>query len=207
MEVMQMPNFKNLKRFVALRIKVDFESGERAGGIDPRDPNLYCHPSWQNLDDGYEIRLVLDDRDISIYQNIEGVEIIEGIENIDNAILELNPNEEQYLFTRDDILMQTSILAKHQDSSDPFNVNDIPDESTTITVQSDGVYIGDEKMFGEVIAQKLANKLNKTIPFTIQMTQLSPEQKHRITNLWLMRHGVKGIRMIRRVKKLSELIQ
>jgi len=108
-----MPNFKNLSRYVALKIKVDFETGERAGGIDPTDPNLYCHPSWQNLEDGYEIRLVLDNRDISIYQNIDGIEIIEGIENIDSAILELNPNEEQYLFARDDALLQASVIAKH----------------------------------------------------------------------------------------------
>ena len=197
--------FRNLKRFVALKIKVDFESGERAGGIDPRDPNLYALA--QNIEDGWEIRLVLDDRDISIYQNVEGVEVIEGVENIDNAVTSLLPNEEQYLFARDDALMQASIIAKHQDPNDPFNVNDIPDESTTITVQSDGVYIGDEKLFGEKIAQKLSNKLGKTAPFTIQMSQLSSEQKNRIIYLWLMKHGVKAIRMIRRVKKLSELIQ
>jgi len=201
-----MPNFKNLSRYVALKIKVDFETGERAGGIDPTDPNLYCHPSWQNLEDGYEIRLVLDNRDISIYQNIAGIEIIEGIENIDNAILELNPNEEQYLFARDDALLQASVIAKHQDPNDSFSVNNIPDDSTTITVQSDGVYVGNEKLFGEVIAQKLANKLGKTVPFTIQMAQLSSEQKNRIIHLWLMRHGVKGIRMIRRIRKLSEMI-
>ena len=201
-----MPNFKNLSRYVALKIKVDFETGERAGGIDPTDPNLYCHPSWQNLEDGYEIRLVLDNRDISIYQNIDGIEIIEGIENIDSAILELNPNEEQYLFARDDALLQASVIAKHQDPNDSFSVNNIPDDSTTITVQSDGVYVGNEKLFGEVIAQKLANKLGKTVPFTIQMAQLSSEQKNRIIHLWLMRHGVKGIRMIRRIRKLSEMI-
>ena len=122
-----MPSFRNLKRFVALKIKVDFESGERAGGIDPRDPNLYCLA--QNIEDGYEIRLVLDDRDIDKYRNIEGVEVIEGIENIDKAIIEMLSNDEQWHFARDDLLVQTSILAKHQDPNDPFNVDTIPDLS------------------------------------------------------------------------------
>ena len=120
-----MPNFKNLKRYVALKIKVDFETGERAGRINPKDPGLYTLA--QNLEDGYEIRLVLDNRDISVYQGIEGVEVIEGVENIDAAIEALLPDEEQYLFARDDLLVQTSILAKHQDPNDSFNVNDIPD--------------------------------------------------------------------------------
>jgi len=59
-----MPNFKNLKRYVALKIKVDFETGERAVRINPRGPGLYALA--QNLEDGYEIRLVLDNRDISV---------------------------------------------------------------------------------------------------------------------------------------------
>lgn len=199
-----MPNFKNLNRYVALKIKVDFETGERAGGIDPRDPNLYALA--QNLEDGWEIRLILDNRDISIYQNVEGIEVIEGVENIDKAIVELLPNEEQYFFTRDDTLLQVSILAKHQDPNDSFNVNDIPDESSTVQVQTDGVYVNGEKIFGKVIAQKLAEKFNKTIPFSIQMSQLTPEQKHRIIHIWLMKKGVKGIRMVRRVRKLSEML-
>jgi len=200
-----MPNFKNLSRYVALKIKVDFETGERAGGIDPRDPNLYALA--QNLEDGYEIRLVLDDRDISIYQGVEGVEVIEGIENIDNAIINLLPNDEQYLFARDDLLVQTSILAKHQDPNDPFNINDIPDDSSTLDVQTDGVYLNGEKIFGQKIAQKIARKFGETIPFTVKLGNLPIEMRNRIIHIWLMKHGVKGIRMIRRVRKLSERLR
>ena len=199
-----MPNFKNLKRYVALKIKVDFESGERAGRINPRDPGLYTLA--QNLEDGYEIRLVLDNRDISVYQGVEGVEVIEGVENIDAAIDDLLPDEEQYLFARDDLLVQTSILAKHQDPNDSFNVNDIPDDTSELDVQEDGVYINDEKLLGKGAAKKLAKRFNKKLPFTISMSQLSPEQRSRIVHIWLMKHGVKGIRMLKRVKKLSELI-
>lgn len=200
-----MPNFRNLKRYVALKIKVDFKSGERAGGINPRDPGLYCLA--QNLEDGWEIRLVLDDRDISVYRDVEGIEVIEGIDNIDNTILSLVSNDEMYLFARDDLLVQASILAKHQDPSDPFNVNSIPDDSTMISVQHDGIYIDNEKLLGAKAAKKLAKKLGKTIPFSIKMSRLTPEQRDRIISIWLMKKGVKGMRLIKRVRKLSELVR
>ena len=200
-----MPNFRNLKRFVALKIKVDFETGERAGGIDPRDPNLYCLA--QNIEDGYEIRLVLDDRDISMYQGVEGIEVIEGIENIEKAIVELLPNDEQYLFARDDTLFQASILAKHQDPNDTFTVDKIPDDASVVSIQQDGVYINGEKLFGQKIAQKIARKLGKTIPFTVKLGNLPIEMRDRIIHIWLMKHGVKGIRMVRRVRKLSDRVR
>jgi len=59
-------------RGLLIEIK-DWFTGERAGGIDPRDPNLRAlgGPLWQSLDHepkgDWEIRLVLDDRDLSQY--------------------------------------------------------------------------------------------------------------------------------------------
>jgi len=59
----------------ALLIEVkDWRTGERAYGINPRDPNLRAlgGPLWQVLDHepkgDWEVRLVLDDRDLSQYQ-------------------------------------------------------------------------------------------------------------------------------------------
>ena len=59
----------------ALLIEVkDWRTGERAYGIDPRDPGLKAlgGPLWQSLDHepkgDFEIRLVLDDRDLSKYE-------------------------------------------------------------------------------------------------------------------------------------------
>ncbi|MCL0035856.1 hypothetical protein M1N47_00285 [Dehalococcoidia bacterium] len=71
----------------ALLIEVDFETGKRAGGIDPRDPNLRCR-GWQNLDSkpGLEIRLVEDDRDLSQYAGVPGVTVLEGKDTINAAI-------------------------------------------------------------------------------------------------------------------------
>ena len=200
-----MPEFRNLKRYVALKIKVNFQTGERAGGIDPRDPGLYCLA--QNIEDGYEIRLVLDDRNIDIYRNIEGVEVIEGIENIDRAIMGLLPNDEQWHFNRDNLLMQTSILAKHQDPNDPFSIDKIPDDRSIIELREDGVYINGEKILGARVSQKIARKLGKTVPSAVKFGNLPIEMRNRILHIWLMKHGVKGIRMIRRVRKLSELIR
>lgn len=199
-----MMNLRNLTKFVALKIKVNFQTGERAGGINPRDPNLYTLA--QNLEDGYEIRLVLDDRDIEQYRNVPGIEIIEGIDAIDQAILQLLPNDEQYHFARDDLLVQTSILAKHQDPNDPFYVHQIPDDLSQVDVLTDGVYINGEKILGVTASERLARRLGKTIPFTTTFGQLPSETKQRLLNLWLMKHGIKGINMVRRVKKLSEIL-
>jgi len=60
-------------RGLLIEIK-DWRTGERAGGIDPRDPNLKAlgGPLWQCLDHepkgDWEVRAVLDDRDLSKYE-------------------------------------------------------------------------------------------------------------------------------------------
>ena len=74
-----------------IKIKVNFQTGERAGGIDPRDRGLLCDPTWQNIDEGVEIRLITDDRDVERYQNIPGVEVIEGKEAINAEIDKISP--------------------------------------------------------------------------------------------------------------------
>ena len=74
----------------ALLIKVDFSTGRRAGGINPRDPKLPCH-GWQDLDNGLEIRLVEDDRDLSKYADVPGVTVLQGKETINQAIVDNIP--------------------------------------------------------------------------------------------------------------------
>jgi len=75
----------------ALEIQVNFSTGERAGGIDPRDPGLECHPTWQNLDEGIEIRIIKDGRDVEQYRNIPGITVLEGAEAINARIKEIKP--------------------------------------------------------------------------------------------------------------------
>mgnify|MGYP000371374957 CR=1 FL=1 len=162
---------EKLKRYVGLKIKVDFTTGERAGGINPRDPNLVCL-GWQNLETGWELRLIVNeekiDEYIQKYKDVEGVEIIEGIENIDKAIDEIIPPEDQedYTVIMPELLI-ASVISKHLDPKDPFNVNDIPNPST------------------------VEEPIEKTRRRVL---------KH------LVEQGIKGIRPIRRVKKLSEML-
>ena len=81
--------------FRALLIEFDPKSGRRAGGINPRDPKLPCY-GWQVLDStpAREIRLVQDDRNLSQYQGVPGITILEGEHEINTAIESLVP--EQY---------------------------------------------------------------------------------------------------------------
>jgi len=78
---MSLPDLSKLKRFVALVIKFDPQTGYRPiPSIAPRHTNraLFCMPMWQDVERGIEMRLILDDRDIEQYRNIPGVEVVEG---------------------------------------------------------------------------------------------------------------------------------
>lgn len=61
----------------ALLIKVEFSSGQRAGGINPRSKKLRCDPSWQDLKGGWEIRCTDDDAEIEKYRGVAGVTVLE----------------------------------------------------------------------------------------------------------------------------------
>ena len=78
----------------ALLIEVDFSTGRRAGAIDPRDKHLLCH-GWQNLDEGLEIRIIDDGRDLKLYEGVKGVTILEGKDAINAAIEEHIPTKYQ----------------------------------------------------------------------------------------------------------------
>jgi len=75
---------------VALVIKFDPLTGRRAGDIEVRtDRGLVCMPLWQDLEKGIEMRLVVDDRDVSRYEGVEGVEVVKGKEAINMKVKEL----------------------------------------------------------------------------------------------------------------------
>jgi len=80
----------------ALLIEWNPESGHRAGGINPRDPKLQCH-GWQNMDvsPALEIRIVEDNRDLSMYKNSLGITILDGKEVINQAIQDNFPPKYQ----------------------------------------------------------------------------------------------------------------
>lgn len=95
----------------ALLIEVDYQTGRRAGGINPSDPELQCY-GWQNTPnqegEDLEIRLIEDDRDISQYEGVDGITILEGREEINEAIKEIVPpaysvvNRELYEMTKEE---------------------------------------------------------------------------------------------------------
>lgn len=108
----------------ALLIEFDPNTGERAGGINPKDPNLFCY-GWQDLDSipAREIRLVKDDRDLGLYADTPGVKVLEGKDEINAAIDQIKPEryeiEDQALFLEDlrqrDIkLQQFSGKSRHE---------------------------------------------------------------------------------------------
>jgi len=103
---------KTLKRYVALVIDVDFATGARAGGIDPRDPNLVCL-GWQNFELGKEIRLIVNeaviDDYIERYRGVPGIEIVEGKAAINTRIVALI--KPRYSVTESGLL-STSIIVK-----------------------------------------------------------------------------------------------
>lgn len=71
----------------ALLIEFDLKTGKRAGNINPKDPKLVCH-GWQDLESepAKEVRLVLDDRDLSIYKGVLGVTVLDNPGQINQAI-------------------------------------------------------------------------------------------------------------------------
>ena len=118
----------------ALLIEFDLNTGKRAGNINPRDSGLKCY-GWQNLDEedinsrGYvwksnlpkgnralEIRIIEDGRDISQYENIDGVTVLRGKDEINEAIDKWMPK--QYTYTiANQVLFQESLRQKNIDLS------------------------------------------------------------------------------------------
>ena len=88
----------------ALRVEVDFQTGRRAGGIDPRDRSLATPPSWQNTDLGIEITLVRDGN-ADRFRDVEGIEILDGAEAIDAAVLAIQP-EDQFSIKHEAMLVE-----------------------------------------------------------------------------------------------------
>jgi hypothetical protein len=81
---------ETLKRYVALVVKFNPLTGERAAGIDVKtDRGLICLPLWQDVGRGIEMRLVVDDRDVSRYEGVEGIEIVKGKDAINAKVKEL----------------------------------------------------------------------------------------------------------------------
>lgn len=80
---------KRPEDYTALEIAVDFLTGERAGGIDPRKKGLICLSLWQDVDAGIEMRLVIDDRDTTQYEDVDGITVHRGAKAINKRVSQL----------------------------------------------------------------------------------------------------------------------
>ena len=116
----------------ALLVEVDYQTGERAGGVDPRDENLQCY-EWQSLpsDDGpdEELRLVEDDRDLTQYATVDGVTVLEGKEAINAKINELASGGEYRI--ENETIFNTYI------NSQDVDMDQYPDDEQAMLEQMD----------------------------------------------------------------------
>ena len=101
-------------------------NGRRAGNINNRDVNLECR-SWQNMDvtPQLELRLVNDDRDLSVYEGVDGVTVILGAEAINAAIDEHFPT--QYSL-QDEFLYQEHFKQKNKKAGSEIDIEGLPDD-------------------------------------------------------------------------------
>ena len=107
----------------ALLIEWNPNTGERAGNINPRDPKLQCH-GWQNMDvtPAIELRVVEDDRDLSQYNEVEGITVLNGKEEINAAIDDNFPSK---ISIEDELLYSEHI--KEQIGDKKIKITDLPD--------------------------------------------------------------------------------
>jgi len=108
----------------ALLIEWDPSTGIRARNINPKDPKLRCY-GWQNMDvsPAIELRLVEDDRDLSIYNNVTGVTVLQLSTEI-NAAIDANFPSKMVI---DDEIIYAAHIKKMADN---INFDSIPDDKT-----------------------------------------------------------------------------
>jgi len=107
-----------------LLIEFNLNTGKRAGNINPRDKNLFCY-GHQNLDvtPALEIRCIRDNRDLSQYEGIQGVTVLNNDNEIDDAIDEFIVSEEE------DFIIESETIFKIHLEQRGINLDDIPGDS------------------------------------------------------------------------------
>ncbi len=111
----------------ALLIEWNQRTGVRAGNINPKkDQQLLCH-GWQNMevDPAIELRLIEDDRNMSQYEGVPGITILNGKESINNAI---DANFPSKISIEDNLIYEEHV--KEQISDKKIKINELPDNRT-----------------------------------------------------------------------------
>lgn len=106
----------------ALLVEWDPNTGDRAGNINPRDKHLRCN-GWQNMDitPSIELRLVEDDRDLSIYDDVDGVTILNGTDVINEVIV---ANFSSMMTVNDEMIYTEHIKSKRG----KIDIDSLPDD-------------------------------------------------------------------------------
>ena len=101
-------------------------NGNRAGNINNKDVNLQCH-GWQNMDitPMLELRIVEDERDLTYLDGVDGVTIIEGKGNINEAIDTYFPPK--YHIT-DEFIFQEHFKQKNKKPGSEIDIDGLPDD-------------------------------------------------------------------------------
>lgn len=89
-----------------VKLKVDFASGKRAGNVDPKSKYNYCCPTWQDLENGYEIRMLPDDEAERI-RDMEGVTVYNNEVEAEKAISRYFPDKVVWKVTNEALLKRS----------------------------------------------------------------------------------------------------
>ena len=111
----------------ALLIEWNQSTGKRAGNINPKkDQQLLCH-GWQNMEviPAIELRTIEDDRDMSQYEGVPGITILNGKESINNAI---DANFPSKISIEDELMYEEHV--KEQIGNKKIKINELPDDRT-----------------------------------------------------------------------------
>lgn len=104
----------------ALLVNVEFSTGKRPAvilnGSGKIKENLWCGNKWQNLDTGKEIRAVKDGN-VTLYENVEGITILQTEAEIRAALMKHCPDEEVHMISNEGI-MNANIVSSNIDFSE-----------------------------------------------------------------------------------------
>ena len=109
----------------ALLIEWEPHTGKRSGNINPKkDQNLRCN-GWQNMDvsPAIELRIIEDNRDTSVYEAIEGITVLNGKTEINNAI---DANFPSKISIEDELIYSEHV--KEQIGNKKIKINELPDD-------------------------------------------------------------------------------
>ena len=112
----------------AIRVDVDFATGLRAGGEAMRTTPMTGHPSWQDLEVGFEIRMLKSEKDAVKFKGLPGVTVLKDEAAIDAAVAcigaDVRPtfavwSDGLFAHSLQDLQIDVSALSDDCDAHDP----------------------------------------------------------------------------------------